>query len=629
MKFTCGIIRQFRHCILAAILFLSIACSGIGKLEEDPSLIVAPDSLKEWSDKRFGMFIHWGPWAQTEIGYIWKITLEDSPEERERRFELYKTFDPTRFAPRKWARAARRAGMKYVVFVTKHHDGMNNYDTQLSNFKIPAEECPYSDNANADLTRAVVDAFRAEGLAIGFYYSNIDWHHPDGKYYSISHWDYDPGKVDTDPESWKRFVNYQTGQLRELLSNYGKIDILWLDLYWAYAGEGREPVQHPVVRKDVLDMLAMIKQLQPGIVFNDRGTDIYGGFYTPEQRVPETGLPGHWEVSMTMTEGRGYWYKGAHTAVKKAPELIRHLVDTASKGGNLLLNVGPDPLGELLPETYRNLETIGDWMNLNGASIYGTTRGRFYDLPWGYSTTRGNTVYLQVFDWPTDGILHVPGLISGVKAACLLANEKRQSLSVSYEGTDCLIEVGPDIPTPIAGVVVLELTADARIRNFIRSGDHGSIELRSGRAEIESTSAQYNYGRTTRHGNFIENIQSTGDRISWDFSVQQAGPYRVKVLYAVNTGEEGSTFSVNIDETGKLTATTQATADWEGPILEVRSLEPEGPGSEIHDNRWLFREHDIGTIRIPRASTYRLTLRPEELKSNQLMYLKSVTLIPE
>ena len=183
--------------------------------------------------------------------------------------------------------------MKYVVFVVKHHDGVNNYDTALSDYKTTNPVVPYHTNPKADLTRAVIDAFRAEGLAIGLYFSHIDWHHPDGKYFSRSHWDYDESRVDSDPASWERFAEYEKGQIRELLTNYGKIDLIWYDIHWPTGGTNNKVTENPRVRKDVLELLHLMKSLQPDIIFNDRSTDKFGGFYTPEQQVPEWGLPGY------------------------------------------------------------------------------------------------------------------------------------------------------------------------------------------------------------------------------------------------------------------------------------------------------------------------------------------------
>lgn len=608
------------------LLFHPLRAAPAEKL--DPALMVSEASLAKWNDWRFGLFIHWGPWSQTKVGYIWKMTSEDSPAERQQRFELYRTFNPVRFDPRKWARAAREAGMKYVVFVTKHHDGMNNWDTALSDFKVTAPESPNSRLPHADLTRTVVDAFRAEGLAIGLYYSHIDWHHPDGKYFSREHWDYDPGRIDSDPASWERFVAYEKGQLRELLTNYGKIDILWFDIYWPFADIGSEPISHPVVRRDMLDVLAMIKRLQPDIIFNDRGTDLYGGFYTPEQRVPETGLPGNWETSITITNGRGYWCKGDQVDAKSPAELIHLLVDTASKGGNFLMNVGPRPDGEWSEGEYAALAGVGRWMKVNGESIYGTQRSLFLDLPWGFSTTRGSTVYLQVFDWPATGELLLPGLRSPVRRAWLLADPDRKPLAVSRAGDDTVIAVGPESPDPVAGVVALELAGRPAIVNRVRQEANDPIVLGAARARIESATAHYNYGRATRHGNFIEGIRSVQDRISWEFEVKAPGDYELAVQYAVDEGDEGGAFAVNLDGGEVRRATTVATADWEGPILEVKRQVYVDGAAERHDNRWVFGTISLGRVTLDPAGPHRLEVRPTRLGPADLMLLKSVVLTP-
>jgi alpha-L-fucosidase len=592
----------------------------------EPDLHVDPARLAEWNTWRFGMFIHWGPWSQTEIGYIWKLAMEDPPGVREQRFDLWRTFNPTKFDPKKWARAAKEAGMKYVVFVTKHHDGFNNYDTALSDYKITNPASPYAQSPHADLTRAIVDAFRAEGLAIGFYYSHIDWHHPDGRYFSRSYWDYDAGRIDRDPPSWRRFADYEKGQLRELLTHYGKIDLVWFDIHWPFAGVGTEPVSHPVVRADVLDLLTMMKRLQPGIIFNDRGTDIYGGFSTPEQRVPETGIPGHWESNLTITNERGFWYKGDQVSAKSTAELVRMLVDIASKGGNFLLNVGPRPDGELSPTEYAALDGIGAWTKIYGESIYGTTRGLLLDLPWGRSTTRGRTLYLHVFDWPKDGRLVVPGLRTAVKSAWRVTDAKHQPLRVNARGEDKIIEVGATPDNAIASVIALELSGEPDIKNTIRQHDAAPVELSTARATIAGGTARYNHGSATRHGNFIENLTSPADRVAWDFAVNRAGPYRVAITYAVQPAQAGSTFTVALDGTIVLTAKAEPTADWTGSLLEQRTKTP-GKG-EAHENRWAFKTLDLGAVTLAHPGDHVLTIRPQQIAKDYLFFLKSVSLTP-
>jgi alpha-L-fucosidase len=592
----------------------------------EPDLHVNPARLAEWNGWRFGMFIHWGPWSQTKIGYIWKITLEDSPKVREQRFDLWKTFNPTQFDPKKWARAAKDAGMKYVVFVVKHHDGFNNYDTALSDYKITAAGSPFAKNPNADLTRAVIDAFRAEGLAIGLYFSHIDWHHPDGKYFSRSHWDYDATRVDRDPASWERFADYEIGQVRELLTNYGKIDIVWFDINWPFAGTGPVRTTNPRVRASILKLLTTMKSLQPDIIFNDRGTDLYGGFYTPEQRVPETGLPGNWEANLTITNGRGFWYKGDGVSAKSPAELIHMLIDIASKGGNFLLNVGPRPDGELSPGEYTGLAGVGAWTKIYGESIYGTTRSLLLDLPWGRSTTKDRTLYLHVFDWPKDGRLVVPGVRTAVKNAWRVADASRRPLRVTAQGDDKIIEVGATPDPAIVSVVALELAGDPDIKNIIRQSESAPLTLPATRAEIESRTAHYNYGHDIRHGDFIEDLRSSADRVSWHFSLNRAGRYRVVAEYAVQTSEAGSHFTAQIDGLPPLNATTQATADWQGALLDVRSK----PGStgEANDNRWTFKANDLGTVVFDAVGEHTLVINPKTIAKDYLFYLKSVTLAP-
>ena len=611
--------------ILYFIIVFLMTATLVGEDAIESDLFVSPERMEEWNDWRFGLFIHWGPWSQTEIGYIWHIVNDDPPGVREKRFELYKTFNPVNFDPQKWARAAKYAGMKYVVFVVKHHDGLNNYDTALSDFKITSPEVPYHKDPKADIGGAIIEAFRAEGMAVGFYYSHIDWHHPDGKFFSRNHWDYNPAMVDKDPESWKRFVEYEQGQLRELLTNYGKIDIIWFDIYWPFASYGGQKITHPQVKKDVLDTIRMMKELQPDIIYNDRGTGIYGAFYTPEQRIPATGLPGNWESNITITNSRGFWYKGDSVSSKTPKELIRMLVDIASKGGNFLMNVGPRPDGELSEGEYVGMKGVGDWMKVNSESIYGTDKSAFLDLPWGRSTTKGHTLYLHVFDWPKDGKLQVPGLRNSINKAYLLTDKNRKPLHTLGAEEDKIIHVGSDASHDAASVVVVEIEGSPDINNSIREDSNGVISLGSAYAAIESTTASYNYGKGTTYGNYIENIKSTGDTISWDFITKKPGSFRINVLYASKNNQSGSTYTLNIDDLVSFKEFVHGTADWDGDISTVRIQTEHGLR---RDNRGAFKSYSVGTIKIAQTGQHSLTLTPESIQGDNLMYLKSVFLTP-
>ena len=200
---------QFKNLLIPCLALAQAHClvhAADAPLLPEDQLYISPERMEQWNDWRFGLFIHWGPWSQREVGYIWKMVNEEEEAVGRKSFDLWETFNPTQFDPKKWAKAAKDAGMKYVVFVTKHHDGVNNYDTQLSDYKVTNPIVPYSKNKNADLTKAVIEAFRAEGLAIGLYFSHIDWRHPDGKYFSRSAWEYDPSRIDSDPDSWNGFA---------------------------------------------------------------------------------------------------------------------------------------------------------------------------------------------------------------------------------------------------------------------------------------------------------------------------------------------------------------------------------------------------------------------------------------
>ncbi len=616
--------------LLALLLQFTMGLTLTAQAQDEPDpyahLHVSPERMEEWNDWRFGLFVHWGPWSQREVGYIWKMVTEEDEATGSKSFELYKTFNPVKFDPKKWAKAAKDAGMKYVVFVVKHHDGVNNYDTRLSDLKTTSPEVPYHTNPNADLTKAIVNAFRAEGMAIGLYYSHIDWHHPDGRYFSRDYWHYDPDRIETNPESWERFVSFEQGQLRELLTNYGKIDIAWFDIHWPHAAVGTEKIEHPQVRQAVLDTLSMMKELQPDIIFNDRGTDQYGGFYTPEQQVPEFGLPGNWESNITITNNRGFWYKGENVSAKSNRELIQMLIDIASKGGNFLMNVGPRPDGEFSQTEYDALAAVGSWMDEYGESIHGTRKSLFLDLPWGKSTTKGNKLYLHVFNWPATGQLRVPGLRNAIRKAYLLSDPKQKSLRVRSDGDDKIITVGSDAPHDIASVVALEIIGEPDVNNVYRQKGKDPILLSSGIAKIESPTAKYNFGKATRKGNFVQDIKSPGDALHWEFNVRSPGKYVIGVEYATQTDQAGSRYILEVDETIGIKQTVEGTADWTGDILQVERKTMDT--GERHNNLWLFKTFEVGTIVFDKPGKHRISLVADTIANEYLMFLKSVSLEP-
>lgn len=455
---------------LVCILILGGAC-GLLQAEQQSKEILSLHAPKErmqwWNEQKFGLFIHWGPWSQTSIGAIWQIVKKDAPDVREKRFELYKTFNPTEFNPRQWAQLARQAGMRYVVFTTKHHDGFCNFDTKWTDLKITNPQCPYSRSENPDIVRQIVDAFRQEGLAIGHYYSHIDWHHPAGKYFSKRHWQYDEGLIDKDPQLWHYFATFEKGQVRELLTNYGPVDIFWFDITWPSARRFKDSIvkhrfENPLVKKDVVDMVKMMRTLAPGLIINNRGVDAYGDFDTPEQRIPKKTPQGPWETNMTISDPHrrkagGYWYNGPDAKYKSLDELLRVMAEVFSKGGNFLLNVGPRPDGKIPDGEAERLRQIGQWMKTNGEAVYGTERSPLPSAPeWGYITRKGQCLYMIVFDWPKKGETLPLTLKNKIKKAWLIKDNTPVSFTRKADGTVVELALPASAPDEVASVVAVE-----------------------------------------------------------------------------------------------------------------------------------------------------------------------------
>ncbi|PRB40668.1 alpha-L-fucosidase [Arthrobacter sp. MYb23] len=366
-----------------------------------------------FEEARLGMFVHWGLYA-LPARHEWVMNQEETTVEEYSKY--FQRFDPDLYDPREWARAARDAGMKYVVLTTKHHDGFCLWDSALTDYK--ATNTP----AGRDLIAPYVEALRAEGLRVGFYHSLIDWHHPDFTIDGVH-----PQRNAADVESLNagrdmaRYREYLHGQVRELLSNYGTIDYLFFDFSYAdtrisefWGGKGSDDW-------DSEKLLAMVRELQPGIVVNDR-LGIPGDLVTPEQYQPTEpmmldGEAVTWEACQTLNGSWGYHRDNLN--YKTVDLLIRMLVDGVSNGGNLLLNIGPTGRGSIDPRALTSLEGIGEWMKLHSRSIYGAGPAPFTAPQDTRYTQRGNRLYVHLFAWPFEYI-HLPGLAGKVEYAQLL-----------------------------------------------------------------------------------------------------------------------------------------------------------------------------------------------------------------
>lgn len=430
--------------------------------------------IKWWREARFGMFVHWGLYSglagtwegkpvNTRGGMEWiqQRVGADTDTYAKRAIPLFK---PTTTFAREWARLAKEAGARYVVFTTKHHDGFALHDSKVSDYDAGSV-------LQRDLVKEIVDALRAEGLRVGFYHSVIDWHH--------DQYAYNRSKLLPHPHRGKpyqngerdhsKYVDYMHAQVRELVSNY-PVDIMW----WDYSGldfQGDEAWR-------AFDLMKLVRGARSKIVMNNRLFRIpaagwkaqgvegytpqldtrYGDFITPEQHIPPTGMAGiDWETCMTMNTTWGF---SEHDHAWKTDEtLIRNLIDIASKGGNYLLNIGPKGDGSIPVESINSMRAIGAWMRINGRAIYGTTASPFEKLAWGRATKTTNrnstTLYLHVFDWPKDGQLLLPAVKNRIESASVLATGEKLVTASRADGV--VINVPETAPDKISSTIVLKL----------------------------------------------------------------------------------------------------------------------------------------------------------------------------
>ena len=516
--------------LIFAFGFFSLLISCSPKTEQP---VKTEETLKQdakmewWRDARFGMFIHWGlyaepagEWKEKQIPGIseWIMARAEIPVKEYEK--IAENFNPVKYDAEAWVTLAKNAGMKYIVITSKHHDGFAMFHSSASKYNI-VDATPFS----RDPLKELADECKKQGIRLGFYYSQAqDWHEPGGTYFNIEegkpHWDKDLVR--------EPLMNYINGkalpQVKEILENYGGLDILWWDTPRGMTEEAAKVLQNEVDK-------------YPALLTNNR---LYrpwpGDFSTPEQHVPPTGLDYDWEVCMTMNTSWGYkWFDNEW---KSAKTLIQMLVDVASKGGNLLLNVGPTAEGLIPDSSIVRLKQIGQWMEFNSESIYGTSASPFFKLPWGRCTQKmedeNTTLYLHVFNWPKDEVLRVPGLKSRISDVYLLSNPK-QKFAWKFEDGDALIHTPNVIFDPINTVIVVKTKGRIEITSNMPSLKDGKILLPADFADIHNPG----YGthavlEGTGDKSVIKNWVDSRVRIEWMFNITEPGTYKITGLIKAN-----------------------------------------------------------------------------------------------
>jgi alpha-L-fucosidase len=462
----------------ACLVATAVSVCG-GQLLAD-ELATRDSRIEWWRDARFGMFVHWGlysglagEWDGKSLGS--SGNMEWIQQRAKVDTDVYAEQAIPRFKPKpgfatEWATLAKAAGCKYLVFTTKHHEGFALHDSKVSDFDAGSV-------LQRDLVKEIVEACRKEGLRVGFYYSLIDWHHDQFAYADSSRIPHPlrGQPYPNGPRDQAKYIEFLHQQVDELVTNYGPVDILWWD-FSVPDFQGKKAW-------DAFTLMELVRQKQPSAIMNNRLFRIpesgsnwsfthngkpdalfntkYGDFVTPEQHVPDTGIPGvDWETCMTMNSTWGF---SKHDHNWKSPETILHiLIDAVSKGGNFLINVGPKANGEVPQQSVDTLREIGAWMKVNGESIYGTTASPVENPDWGRITMKRDekAIYLHVFDWPNDGRLVVKALPDGYSMATLLSTG--QEVASTRNNGAIVLDVSDLAPAPLATVIKLQRTTESK-----------------------------------------------------------------------------------------------------------------------------------------------------------------------
>ena len=581
----------------AWVAALAAMCAGAGPLGAQIAPAAEPvpkeERLAWFRDAKFGMFIHWGPYSRlagewegrrVPVGENaeWIMQKLRIPVERYR--EMARRFDPVRFDAARWCSLARDAGMRYLVITAKHHDGFAMYDSDVGEYDI-VDWTPFRRDPLKELSEACPE----RGVRFGFYYSHReDWNEPFA-YGNDWDFDFDP---EEEPAAFESYLGGKAKpQLRELMTRYGPIALVWFDrgMYTPEQGQAFADLVHG---------------LQPRTLVSGRvghyDQELLGDYQSlSDNGMPIGGIEEYWESPGTLNDTWGY--SRFDTGWKTPAAVVERLARIVGAGGNYLLNVGPTGEGEIPRATVEILEEVGRWVNRNGESIYGTTGSPFGPLPWGYATVKGERVFLHVVRWPDDGRLRVPGLRNEIRTAYPLLDPARP-LRWERSGSDVALAVPAAPLDSLNTVLVLEIAGAPVVDPpVVAQGAGGSIELDYLAAVTEGEAVK----RFNRKGGFhVSRWTGPDDLVRWHVDVERPGRYRVRIAYAAREEWAGAPYTVEIG----------------GETLAAR-VEPTGGWYE-------YRELDLGTVELERAGRHVLTIRPARPLPGYLMYLKGLRLAP-
>ena len=577
-------IRRVAWIAMSLVLLAVFAASAPGPAGQSPAQ--SADRLQWFREAKFGLFIHWGVYSM--IGREeWARQILQIPLKE---YQYYAdNFNPVEFDPDECAALARDAGVKYVIITSKHHDGFAIFDSAHTDYDIMKAKY------GQDILGPLSVSMKKAGVPLGFYYSIMDWHHPD--YLPRRSWE--TGRTAKGAD-FGRYMDFATNQVKELVAKYDPA-VLWFDGEWEHSNEEQR----------AFAIGKMLLEMKPSLLINDRlyrREPGYGDFGTPENFVPATGVrnpdgsPRLWEACYTMN-WNGWGYNRYETEFHSASQLIRQLIEIVSKGGNLLLNVGPQPDGRIQADFVARLREMGAWLKTNGEAIYGTTASVFERLPFfGRCTVKGTTLYIHVMSWPADKTIRLPGLKTDVKKATLLTGPGRP-LAVRRAGKDILISLPERERDPAATVVAVELQGPPVVEPYrIVPEKSGRVELPVYLADIQSEMGQRAYVDHFYMTTMLANWQNVNDYPEWVFATDKPGTYEVRASYASMWGGRAG-YEVEVD----------------GQKIAART--------ESSPSVYFPKTFPVGKITL-KAGEHKLRVRITSITNNHAMNLEKVVLVP-